>query len=99
MFDATAIQRCQLHKIRNVRDHLPERLRGPVEARMRAAYHAVSALDAQAQLEALATELDKTHPGAAGSLWEGLAERLTVLRLECRPRWRGPCARPTRSSQ
>ena len=85
VFDAPVIQRCQLHKIRNVRDHLPERLRGPVETRMRTAYHAASALDAQAQLEALAKELDKTHPGAAGSLREGLAETLTVLRLQVPP--------------
>jgi putative transposase len=85
VFDAPVIGRCQLHKIRNVRDHLPERLRGPVEARMRTAYHAASALDAQAQLEALAKELDKTHPGAAGSLREGLAETLTVLRLDVPP--------------
>ena len=85
VFDAPIIQRCQLHKIRNVRDHLPERLRGPVETRMRTAYHAASALDAQAQLEALAKELDKTHPGAAGSLREGLAETLTVLALQVPP--------------
>ena len=52
---------------------------------MRAAYHADSALEAQALLEALAAELDKTHPGAAGSLREGLAETLTVLRLGVPP--------------
>ena len=52
---------------------------------MRQAYHADSALQAQALLEALATELDKTHPGAAGSLREGLAETLTVLRLGVPP--------------
>ena len=85
VFDKPVIARCQLHKIRNVRDKLPERLRGPVERRMRDAYHAESALDAQAQLEALARELDKTHPGAAGSLREGLAETLTVLRLDVPP--------------
>jgi len=85
VFDKPVIARCQLHKIRNVRDKLPERLRGPVERRIRDAYHATSALDAQAQLEALARELDKTHPGAAGSLREGLAETLTVLRLEVPP--------------
>ncbi len=72
-------------RIRNVRDHLPQRLRGPVEARMRRAYHADSVLDAQAQHEALARELDKTHPGAAASLREGLAETLTVLRLGVPP--------------
>ncbi len=52
---------------------------------MRAAYHADSALLAEAQLEALAKELERTHPGAAGSLREGLAETLTVLRLDVPP--------------
>ncbi len=85
VFDHPVIARCQLHKMRNVRDHLPEKLRGPVAKRMRQAYHADSALAAQAQLEALATELDKTHPGAAGSLREGMAETLTVLRLDLPP--------------
>lgn len=85
VFDAPVIARCQIHKLRNVRDHLPEKMRGPVTKRMRAAYHADSALEAQALLEALARELDKTHPGAAGSLREGLAETLTVLRLDLPP--------------
>jgi len=79
------IQRCQLHKIRNVKDHLPQRLRPGVESRMREAYHADSALAAEAQLQALARELDKTHPGAAASLREGLTETLTVLRLGVPP--------------
>jgi len=85
VFDAPVLARCQLHKLRNVRDHLPEKLRGPVAKRMRAAYHAGSTLEAQALLEALAKELDKTHPGAAGSLREGMAETLTVLRLDLPP--------------
>ena len=85
VFDSPVIQRCQLHKIRNVADRLPERLRGPVGTKMRAAYHADSALEAEAQLTALARELDKTHPGAAASLREGLAETLTVLRLGVPP--------------
>ncbi len=85
VFDHPVIGRCQLHKIRNVRDRLPERLRSTVEKRMRQAYHADSALDAEAQLTALARELDKTHPGAAASLREGLTETLTVLRLGLPP--------------
>jgi putative transposase len=85
VFDSPVIARCQLHKLRNVRDHLPEKMRGPVERRMRKAYHAGSALEAEALLEALAKELDKTHPGAAGSLREGMAETLTVLRLGVPP--------------
>ena len=52
---------------------------------MRAAYHAESAIVAEAQLEALANELARTHPGAAGSLREGMAETLTVLRLRVSP--------------
>lgn len=82
VFDSPVIARCQIHKLRNVRDHLPEHMRGPVTKRMRKAYHADSALEAQAQLAALAKELDKTHPGAASSLREGLHETLTVLRLD-----------------
>src|SRR4051794_20474854 len=85
VFDSPVIQRCQLHKIRNVQDRLPQRLRGPVGAKMRQAYHADSALDAEAQLTALARELDRTHPGAAASLREGMAETLTVLRLGVPP--------------
>jgi putative transposase len=85
VFDHPVIARCQLHKLRNVRDRLPQSLRSVVERRMRRAYHADSALAAQAQLEALAAELDKTHPGAAASLREGLAETLTVLRLGVPP--------------
>jgi transposase-like protein len=85
VFDRPVIQRCQLHKIRNVRDRLPEKLRSVVTARMRRAYHADSALTAEAQLTALAAELDKTHPGAAASLREGLDETLTVLRLDVSP--------------
>lgn len=85
VFDHPVIGRCQIHKLRNVRDHLPEKMRGPVAKRMRAAYHAESALVAEALLEALAKELDKTHPGAAASLREGLAETLTVLRLDVPP--------------
>jgi hypothetical protein len=49
------------------------------------AYHASSALEAEAALLALATELDRTHPGAAASLREGLHETLTVLRLNVSP--------------
>ena len=81
VFDSPVIGRCQIHKLRNVRDHLPEKMRGPVTKRIRKAYHADSALAAEAMLEALAKELDKTHPGAAGSLREGMAETLIVLRL------------------
>ena len=85
VFDRPVVQRCQLHKLRNVRDRLPERLRPVVVARMRRAYHAESALAAEADLTALAAELERTHPGAAASIREGLTETLTVLRLDVPP--------------
>jgi hypothetical protein len=52
---------------------------------MRVAYHDPDALAAEATLEELARQLAKTHPGAAGSLREGLAETLTVTRLGVPP--------------
>jgi transposase-like protein len=85
VFDKPLIHRCQEHKIRNVKDKLPEKLRAVTEQRMRQAYHAESALKAEGLLTALAAELDKTHPGAAASLREGMAETLTILRLGVPP--------------
>ena len=85
VFDHPLIQRCQQHKIRNVIDKLPDRLKQVTERRMRQAYHAESALKAEGELEALARELAKTHPGAAASLREGMTETLTILRLEVPP--------------
>jgi transposase-like protein len=85
VFDHPVIARCQLHKIRNIQDRLPKKLRSVVAKRMRAAYRAETALAAQAQLQTLAGELDRTHHGAAASLREGLEETLTVLRLGVPP--------------
>lgn len=85
VLDHPVIQRCQLHKVRNVKDRLPHRLRSSVGQKMTDAYHAVSALEAEVALLALAKELDRTHPGAAASLREGLEETLTVLRLGVPP--------------
>jgi len=50
-----------------VADKLPDRLAATVTKRIRQACHAESALLAQTQLEALAKELERTHPGAAGA--------------------------------
>lgn len=85
VFDHPVIQRCQLHKIRNVADHLPQKMRSTVGSKMREAYHADTALAAEAALTALADELDRTHPSAAASVREGLADTLTVLRLGVPP--------------
>jgi len=85
VFDRPVIQRCQLHKIRNVEAKLPKPLAATVASKMRAAYRADNPLAAESQLRALAAELKKPHPGAAGSLLEGLEETLTVKRLGVPP--------------
>jgi transposase-like protein len=85
VFDQPVIQRCQLHKLRNVTDRLPDAVASVVAKRMRAAYRDPDPLVAQAELEALARELYRSHPGAAGSLREGLAETLTIGRLGVPP--------------
>ena len=75
------VQRCVQHKQRNVLDHLPERDREPVKARLRRAWKETDHDRALEQLTALALELDHAHPGAAASLREGMEETLTVTRL------------------
>jgi transposase-like protein len=85
VFDHPVIQRCQLHKLRNLTDRLPDAVASTVAKRMRAAYRNPDPLVAQAELEALARELDRSHPGAAASLREGLAETLTIGRLGVPP--------------
>jgi putative transposase len=85
VFDHPVIQRCQLHKLRKVTDRLPDAVASTVAKRLRRAYHHSDPLIAQAELEALARELDRSHPGAAASLREGLAETLTITRLGVPP--------------
>jgi putative transposase len=85
VFDHPVIARCQLHKIRNVKRHLPDKVSTIVERRMRAAYRNPDHLAGQGDLEALAKELEHVHPGAAGSLREGLVETFTVARLRVPP--------------
>jgi putative transposase len=77
------IQRCQLHKQRNLLALVPERRQPFVHAALRRAYRAASAAAARRQLQALASWLEtNSHPDAAASLREGLEETLTVLKLE-----------------
>jgi putative transposase len=75
------VQRCVQHKERNVLDHLPERDRDTVKARLRRAWSETDHDTALEQLNTLAVELDRAHPGAAASLREGMEETLTVTRL------------------
>jgi len=75
------VQRCQVHKLRNVLEHLPEGKRAWVRAAIRRAWSAASATKAKGQLRDLAARLDDDHPGAGASLLEGLDETVTLLGL------------------
>lgn len=75
------IQRCQIHKLRNVVDHLPGSKRAVIGAALRKAWSADSAAQGRQQLEAIATRLELHHPGAASAVREGLDETLTLLAL------------------
>ena len=75
------VQRCQVHKCRNVLGHLPERLHASVGKALRDAWNLDSADRAARVLERLAGSLERDHPGAAASIREGLEETLTVQRL------------------
>ena len=86
--DAAFIQRCQVHKIRNVVEYLPEAQRHAVRFRMRAAWLQHEVADAKNALYKLHDELMELNPSAAGSLAEGLEETLTVADLRLTPRLR-----------
>ena len=75
------VQRCQVHKYRNVIGHLPERLHASVGKALRDAWNLDSADRAARVLERLAGSLERDHPGAAAAIREGLEETLTVQRL------------------
>lgn len=73
------IQRCQVHKKRNILEHLPERMRSAADATITTAYHCRDPKRALEMLNKLARQLERKHPSAAASLREGLEETLTVL--------------------
>lgn len=75
------IQRCQLHKRRNVTGHLPEEYRESVDRKMANAYAMVGYAEAKRALERLHQEIKAINPSAARSLKEGMEETLTVHRL------------------
>jgi transposase-like protein len=78
-------QRCRRHKLENVLGHLPGQERGFIASKLRAAWALTDAPAAERALRQLATQLEAQHPGAAGSLLEGLEETLTVTRLGLPP--------------
>jgi transposase-like protein len=75
------VQRCQIHKRRNVKDHLPESCQKDYDRRIRNAYAMTHYAEAQAELEKIVRQLERINPSAAHSLEEGLEETLTVHRL------------------
>ena len=75
------VQRCQVHKIRNVLEHLPEEYHASVRKAVREAYGTASVKLARKQLLRLADSLRDAYPGAAASLEEGLDETLTLQEL------------------
>ena len=81
VFGEVPVQRCVRHKERNVLEHLPERDRPLVKQRLRRAWALDDHARALDQLRQLAHDLEHTHPGAAGSLREGMEETLTLIRL------------------
>jgi len=83
--EAALVQRCQIHKLRNVLDHLPERARPWVKAILQRAYRSDEVVTAKRLLQDLARRLDLEHASAAESVREGLEETLTIIGLGLSP--------------
>ncbi len=77
----TPIQRCQVHKARNILDRLPKGLHAPVRRALRQAWEMDDADKGETLLRNLARRLEREAPGVSGSILEGLDEILTVSRL------------------
>jgi transposase-like protein len=75
------VHRCHVHKLRNVAEHLPKHRRAWVRAAVRKAWTAKTVKEARQTLTHLADQLEDEHPGAAGSIREGLEETLTLIQL------------------
>ena len=76
-----AIQRCQIHKARNIMDRLPKSMHAPVRRVLRQAWEMQDASKAEKLLRNLARRLECDWPGVSTSILEGLDEMLTVTRL------------------
>ena len=82
VFGARAeVQRCQLHKRRNVKEYLPKRAHGDYDRRIRNAYAMTEYAEAKGELQKIFRQLERVNRSAAHSLEEGLEETLTVHRL------------------
>ena len=76
------IQRCQVHKRRNVMDQLPDEYQPTIERKLIAAYAMTGEADARRALDQIHRELERINPSAARSLEEGMEETLTVHKLQ-----------------
>jgi transposase-like protein len=85
---AAAIQRCQIHKGRNIIERLNEPLKPSVKKVLRQAWDQDDAAKAERLLRNLARRLEQEAPGVSGSILEGLDEILTVIRLGLPPELR-----------
>ena len=79
--DKALIQRCTLHKRRNIADHLPDKDKAWVDAKLVKAFGHPNPDQGLRNAKHLAAQLDKNYPSAAASLREGLEEMFTVARL------------------
>ena len=79
--DDAAIQRCQIHKARNIMDRLPKSMHAQVRRALRQAWEMDDAAKAEQLLRNLARRLEKDWKGVSASILEGLDEMLTVTRL------------------
>jgi putative transposase len=77
----TPIQRCQVHKARNILERLPKPLHASVRKALRQAWELDDADKAERMIRNLARRLGQQAPGVAASILEGLDEILTVTRL------------------
>lgn len=82
------IQRCQIHKIKNVVDYIPENMKGIIKRAMDEAYSADKYDTAKRLLQNIIKRLKKSYPQASRSLEEGLEETLTLHKLKAHKKLR-----------
>ena len=78
----TPIQRCQVHKGRNILERLPKHLHASVRTTLRQAWELDDAAKAEQLIRNLARRLEQIAPGVSATILEGMDELLTVVRLK-----------------
>jgi transposase-like protein len=78
----TPIQRCQVHKGRNIMERLPKHLHASVRRTLRQAWELDDAAKAEQLIRNLARRLEQVAPGVSTTILEGMDELLTVVRLK-----------------